>query len=110
MSHISVGTLLPVALARSVVTTLLLTYGMEYRTNSGLPALPFRDSLRLSDPPAILDLSTREDSEMPTLTLTPGQLQELKFAVGEQIDHEGLGPKWVVDLLKLIWAAEGQGE
>jgi hypothetical protein len=46
---------------------------------------------------------------MPTLTLTPRQLQELRFAVAEQIDHEGLGPKWVVDLLKLIWDAEGQG-
>jgi hypothetical protein len=47
---------------------------------------------------------------MHTLTLTPRQLQELKFAVEQQIDHEGLGPKWVVDLLKLIWSAEGQGE
>jgi len=110
MSHISVGTLLPVALARSVGTTLLLTYGMEYRTNSGLPALPFRDSLRLSDPPAILDLSTREDSEMHTLTLTTRQLEELILAVSEQAQPDGMGPKWVTDLLKVLWDADGEGE
>ena len=110
MSHISVGTLWPVALARSVGTTLLLTYGMEYRTNSGLPTLPFRDSLRLSDPPAILDLSTREDSEMHTLTLTTRQLEEMLVALDSCLDPDGMGPKWVVDLVKLLWDAEGEGE
>jgi len=47
---------------------------------------------------------------MHTLTLTTRQLEELKFAVGEQAQPDGQGPTWVTDLLKLLWDAEGEGE
>jgi hypothetical protein len=47
---------------------------------------------------------------MTTVTLTPRQLDELKSALLDQLNPDGLGPKWVTDLINLLEDSESEGE
>ena len=47
---------------------------------------------------------------MHTVTLTPRQLDDLKSALLDQLNPDGLGPKWVTDLINLLEDSESEGE
>jgi len=47
---------------------------------------------------------------MHTVTLTPRQLDDLKVALFDMLDQDGLGPKWVTDLINLLEDSESEGE
>lgn len=47
---------------------------------------------------------------MHTVTLTPRQLDDLKSSLLDHLNPDGLGPKWVTDLIWLLEDSESEGE